>query len=117
MYSLRIVTSLRTLVLVLAALVTAVHPCLAALSLEGVCPMADCATPGRSIGSADCCCASPGNVAEVQTVSAVTSAAPAAASASIATAHTGMAAHLASPADIRVPDTVPLFLRNASLLI
>jgi hypothetical protein len=117
MYSLRIVTRLRTLVLVMAALVTAGHPCVAALSIEGVCPMADCATPGRSIGSADCCCASPGDVADVKPVSAMTSAGPGAVFTSVVAAHPDLAAHAAPAAGIRVPDAVPLFLRNSTLLI
>lgn len=113
----RIVTSLRSILLIVAALLTAGHPCMSALSVEGICPMSDCSTPGRAIGSADCCCAPSNTAAEVRTVSALVAPAAAPAGSTVAPVLPGPAVLLPSAGSSRFPEAVPLFLKNAALLI
>jgi hypothetical protein len=117
MYSSRIVTRFRTFLMLAAAFLAAANPCLAALSIQGVCPMAGCADPDRTIGSADCCCVPGGTTAQITSMSAVT--APASAEGLVADQgpRSGVPIRLAGGAGPRLPETVPLFLKHATLLI
>ena len=117
MYSFLIVTRFRTFLMLAIAFLIPVHPCLAVFLVDEACPMAGCATPGTSVGSADCCCLPGGSTAEISTVSAVVAPQTTAGLGATHVPRPGEAVRLARSTDLRLPETVPLFLKHATLLI